>query len=76
MGAAYPPDVHVSSWALSELVEAAARCGRPEAATDAIARLAEMARACGTDWVIGVEARARALVADPADADGLYRHGD
>ena len=32
-----------------------------------------MARACGTDWVLGVEARARALVADPADADELYR---
>jgi DNA-binding CsgD family transcriptional regulator len=73
LGAAYPPDVHVSSWALSELVEAAARCGRPEAATDALGRLAEMARACGTDWVLGVEARGRALVADPADADELYR---
>ena len=74
LGAAYPPDVHVSSWALSELVEAAARCGQPEVATDALGRLAEMARACGTDWVIGVEARARALVADSDDADELYRH--
>jgi len=73
LGAAYPPDMHVSSWALSELVEAAARCGRPEAAADALGRLAEMARACGTDWVLGVEARARALVADPADADELHR---
>jgi DNA-binding CsgD family transcriptional regulator len=73
LGAAYPLDVHVSSWALSELVEAAARCGQPEVATDALVRLAEMARACGTDWVIGVEARARALVADPADAERLYR---
>ena len=74
LGAAYPPDVHVSSWALSELVEAAARCGQPEVASDALGRLAEMARACGTDWVIGVEARARALVADSDDADELYRH--
>jgi DNA-binding CsgD family transcriptional regulator len=32
-----------------------------------------MASACGTDWVVGVEARARALVADPADADELHR---
>jgi DNA-binding CsgD family transcriptional regulator len=32
-----------------------------------------MARACSTDWVLGVEARARALMADPADADELYR---
>ncbi len=73
LGAAYPPDMHMSSWALSELVEAAARCGRPEAAAGALGRLAEMARACGTDWVLGVEARARALVAVPADADELHR---
>jgi DNA-binding CsgD family transcriptional regulator/tetratricopeptide (TPR) repeat protein len=73
LGAAYPPDVHVSSWALSELVEGAARCGQPEAATDALGRLAEMARACGTDWVIGVETRARALVAGSDEADMLYR---
>jgi DNA-binding CsgD family transcriptional regulator/tetratricopeptide (TPR) repeat protein len=73
LGAAYPPDLSVSSWALGELVEAAARCGRPEAAADALERLAEMARACATDWVLGVEARARALMADPADADELYR---
>ena len=73
-GAAYPLDMHVSNWALSELVEAAARCGQPEAATDALQRLAEMARACGTDWVIGVETRARALVAERPDADELYRH--
>jgi DNA-binding CsgD family transcriptional regulator len=73
LGAAYPPDMHISSWTLCELVEAAARCGQREAAADALGRLAEMARACGTDWVLGVEARARALVADPGDADELYR---
>ena len=73
LAAAYPPDMHVSSWALSELVEAAARCGQPEAATDALERLAEMMRTCGTNWILGVEARARALVADRADADALYR---
>ena len=73
LGAAYPSDLYVSSWALSELVEAAARCGRPESAADAIERLGEMARACATDWILGVEARARALVAGQADADGLHR---
>ena len=73
LGAAYPSDLYVSSWALSELVEAAARCGRPESAADAIERLAEMARACATDWILGVEARARALVAGQADADQLHR---
>jgi DNA-binding CsgD family transcriptional regulator len=72
-GASYPPDLNMSNWALSELVEAAARCGRPEAAGDALERLAEMARACATDWILGVEARARALVADQGTADELYR---
>jgi len=73
LGAAYPPDMHMSSWALMELVEAAARSGEPEAATDALSRLSEMARACGSDWVLGAYARARALLADPRDADELYR---
>ena len=65
--------MHVSSWSLSELVEAAARRGRPGGHRRA-RTLAEMAAACGTDWVVGVEARARALVADLADAEELYRH--
>jgi DNA-binding CsgD family transcriptional regulator len=71
-GAAYTADIGLSNWVLTELVEAASRCGRPEAATDALARLAAMARACGTDWIAGVEARARALVADRAAADALH----
>ena len=71
--AAHPHAMSVYSRILSELVEAAARCGRPEAAADALGRLAEMARACGTDWILGVEARVRALVADSGDADELHR---
>jgi DNA-binding CsgD family transcriptional regulator len=72
-GTTFPPAMTVYSRILSEAVEAAAHCGRPEAATDALARLAEMAWACGTDWICGVETRCRALVADPAEADELYQ---
>jgi DNA-binding CsgD family transcriptional regulator len=72
-GAAYPPAMNVQARTLTELVEAAVRCGRPEEAADAIRRLVEMACACRTDWILGIEARARALVADPADADELCR---
>jgi DNA-binding CsgD family transcriptional regulator len=72
LGAADPVGQPVASWALSELVEAAARSGRPDAAADALAQLAQMARACDTDWILGVEARARAVVADGTDADHLY----
>jgi DNA-binding CsgD family transcriptional regulator len=73
LGTAHPVGQHVSSWALSELVEAAARSGRPDEAADALGRLAEMARACRTDWVLGIEARARALVADRRHAEELHR---
>jgi DNA-binding CsgD family transcriptional regulator len=73
-GAAYAPDMGVANWALAELVEAAALCGRPEAAAEAVGQLAEMAHACGTDWILGVEARARALVTDPAAAGELFRN--
>ena len=72
-GAAHPPDLGLVGWALPELVEAAARTGQHGAAADALERLGTMARACGTDWVVGVEARARALVAEGGAAEDLYR---
>ena len=39
--------------------------------TRLLGRLAEMARASGTDWVLGIEARSRALLSHD-DADPLY----
>jgi DNA-binding CsgD family transcriptional regulator len=62
---------HVS-WSLAELVEAAARTGRPEAASPALSRLDEHARACGTDWALGVLARSRALVSSGNAAEPCY----
>ena len=44
-------------WALVELVEAAVRSGVPERAAGALQRLSGIARACGTDWILGAEAR-------------------
>jgi DNA-binding CsgD family transcriptional regulator len=61
------------SWFLVELVEAAARSGQPERAAGALRRLAEHARACETDWALGVEARSRALVSRGAAAEHCYR---
>lgn len=60
-------------WALTELVEAAARSGAPELASDALWQLSESTRASGTDWALGVEARSRALLSDGVAAEGLYR---
>jgi DNA-binding CsgD family transcriptional regulator len=68
-----PPAVRFANWALVELVEAAVRSGVPERAAGALQRLSGIARACGTDWALGAEARSRALVSDSAAAENLYR---
>jgi DNA-binding CsgD family transcriptional regulator len=67
------PAVRFASWALVELVEAAVRSAVPERAAGALQRLSDIARACGTDWALGAEARSRALVSDGAAAENLYR---
>jgi DNA-binding CsgD family transcriptional regulator len=67
------PAVHFASWALVELIEAAVRSAVPERAVGALQRLAGIARACGTDWVLGIEARSRALVSDGEAAESRYR---
>jgi DNA-binding CsgD family transcriptional regulator/tetratricopeptide (TPR) repeat protein len=60
-------------WALAELIEAATRSGAPERAAEAVQRLSAAARASGTDWALGVEARSRALLSERQDAETLYR---
>ncbi|MDQ4112851.1 MAG: AAA family ATPase [Actinomycetota bacterium] len=60
-------------WGLTELVEAATRCGVPELASDALERLSATTRASGTDWALGVEARSRALLSRGVAAERLYR---
>jgi DNA-binding CsgD family transcriptional regulator len=67
------PAIWFTDWALVELVEAAARSGVPERAADALRLLSEIACACGTDWALGIEARARALASDGEGAESLYR---
>ncbi len=67
------PELFVSTFALPELVEAAARTGNRQLAASAVDRLAEATRAGGTDWGLGVEARCRALVSQGQAAEGLYR---
>jgi len=62
-----------SNWALAELVEAATRTGMTETAAGAHRRIAEMTRPSGTDWALGVETRAHALLSEGQEADDLYR---
>jgi len=70
---AFPPELGVSSWALPELIEAAARSGRPELAADGFDRLSELAQACDTDWALGVLARSKALLTTRAAAESAYQ---
>jgi DNA-binding CsgD family transcriptional regulator len=58
---------------LPELVEAAARSGYTDRAHAALEQLSAVTRPSGTDWGLGLEARARALVSEPAAAEPLYR---
>ncbi len=60
-------------WGLVELIEAAARSGKPELAVDALGRLSQATAASGTDWALGVEARSRALLTEGEAAEALYR---
>ncbi len=62
-----------ANWALAELIEAAARTGRPDLAVGALQRLSEISRACGTDWALGVEARSRALLSEGEKAESRYQ---
>jgi DNA-binding CsgD family transcriptional regulator len=65
-------DLGSFSWALTELIEAAARSGDQEAGAQALAALAERTQAAGTDWALGVEASSRALLSDGMAADENY----
>jgi DNA-binding CsgD family transcriptional regulator len=63
----------VSSWALPELIEAAARTGDTRLAADALDQLVATTQPSGTDWALALEARCRALVSEGQAAEDLYR---
>jgi DNA-binding CsgD family transcriptional regulator len=67
-----PTNSAAAAWAMVELIEAAAHAGEPQAAGEVAARFSEIAQAAGTDWVLGVDARSRALLAEGDDAEQLY----
>ena len=69
----YPGDLGLRTWALAELVEAAARSDASGIAATAYGELAEIADGSGTDWALGVKARSHALLAVGEEADGLYQ---
>jgi DNA-binding CsgD family transcriptional regulator len=60
------------NWGMVELIEATVRAGTPELAAGVCSRLAEMARASGTNWALGVAARSEALMVEDHRAEALY----
>ena len=62
-----------ANWAVVEFIEAATRSGAAERTGPALETLSQMTRASGTDWALGIEARARALVSEGEAADSRYR---
>jgi DNA-binding CsgD family transcriptional regulator len=67
-------DVGMYGYMLTELVEAAARCGEMTIAAEAVERLVERTDASGTkaDTALGLAARSTALVQDGAAAEAAY----
>jgi DNA-binding CsgD family transcriptional regulator len=62
-----------AGWAVPELVEAAARTGRPELARPSLERLSDLARCSGIELALGFRACSLALLAEGGDAEDLFR---
>jgi DNA-binding CsgD family transcriptional regulator len=67
-----PHELWFSPWVAVELIEAASRTGKAERALGALEWLAATARAGGSDWGLGIEARSRALLSHADAAQSLY----
>ena len=67
------PQIHITAWALSELVEAATRTGNEGLAHAALSRLDEAAEVSDSDWSLGIKTRSRALLNEGEAAERLYR---
>jgi tetratricopeptide (TPR) repeat protein len=71
--AEYLGEMVAPTWATVELIEAASRSGQIDVAARALAGLADITSASGSDWALGIEARSRALLTQGDDAEKLYR---
>jgi DNA-binding CsgD family transcriptional regulator len=69
----YPDELGLAALSMAELIEAAARTCQPERAADAMRYLSEAAAVAASDWVMGIQARSRALLSDGEPAEYWYR---
>jgi DNA-binding CsgD family transcriptional regulator/tetratricopeptide (TPR) repeat protein len=67
------PELFVSAWALSEIIEAGARSGNVGQARGALERLTAQIEGTRTEWGLAMHARGRALLSDGDDAESMYR---
>jgi DNA-binding CsgD family transcriptional regulator len=72
-GSEHAEDLSWAIWSLPELVEGAARSGKPDVAASAFGRLRQVTTPAATDWGLGIEARCRALVSEGKVADEGFR---
>jgi DNA-binding CsgD family transcriptional regulator len=68
-----PQEQFVSAWAVVELLEAATRSEKREAAEVALRRIVETTAVSTTDSARGISARSRALMGEGAPAENLYK---
>ena len=67
------PELYISTWALPELIEAATRTDQMTRAVEALQRLVAETSIADSDWGLGIQARARALVSDGDEAERSYQ---
>ena len=67
------PQLHVSPWALTELIEAAVRTARQDVAADALGRVMAATAPSSTNWGRGIRARCQALLSTGETAERLHR---
>jgi DNA-binding CsgD family transcriptional regulator len=67
-----PDELGLATWALAELIEAAARTGALDRAAHALRRLSEATSAAATDWALGIQARSAALLSEDERAEPRY----
>jgi DNA-binding CsgD family transcriptional regulator len=73
LATADPTETGFAPWVVSELVEAAVRCGEREVAVAAVERIVRSTGPSGTAWGRGIEARVRALISEGPEAEALYQ---
>ena len=66
-------EVGYGPFVVAELAEAASRTGEQALVRAALEWLSERTRVTRTDWLLGIDARVRALLGDPDAAEPLYR---